>query len=292
MLLNLVTETLLPIALFTMMFGIGASTSSRDFFSILATPKSLIVGVCSLSIISPLLGLTIAWALKLPAELSLGLVLLASCPGGLFSNYMTALGRGALALSISLTLATSLIYIFAAPIWVQLGASFFGNDVHEIIVIPYDKILKPLLVFLLLPVALGLFFRLKCPDLNTKTNKVVRDIGGVAAILCFILIIYEQRSTFIENFNLSFPPVLIFNLATVSIGLVLARLVALNPEDVTALLIEHTIRQEATGIYIAIAVLGSLTSTMPLLINTIIGMGISMFIVLIARRVVRPATLE
>ncbi|MDX1404995.1 MAG: bile acid:sodium symporter [Woeseiaceae bacterium] len=284
--LEFVTDSLLPAALFTMMLGVGASTSFRDYVELAATPRPLLVGVLSLVAISPALGLAVASLLPMPAELAIGLVLLASCPGGLFSNYMTALGKGAVPLSIGLTATVSLIYVFTAPAWAGLAIDWFG-DADVSVQVPYSRILVPLLLFLLIPVLLGMTSRSRWPGTTAKWEKFVRELGGMTAIACFCLIVYSQKDVLVENASLSLVPVVVFNLTLVGIGILVAWTLKLDAKAGLAYLVEHTIRQEGTGIYIAASVIGSLTATWPMLINTVVGMTVSMILVLLARTILR-----
>jgi BASS family bile acid:Na+ symporter len=73
----------------------------------------------------------------------------------------------------------------------------------------------------------------------------------------------------------------------VGLGMFIAWVLKLNVETALAYLVEHTIRQEGTGIYIAISVVGSSTATWPLLINTVVGTTVGVVMVVVARRLIR-----
>jgi len=103
--LSAVTGIVLPMALFTMMLGLGSSVSLSDFVIAWRRPRALLLGLLSGVAIVPLLAFLALRSLHLEPDLAFGLLLVASCPGGLFSNYLTALARGQVALSISLTAA-------------------------------------------------------------------------------------------------------------------------------------------------------------------------------------------
>jgi BASS family bile acid:Na+ symporter len=284
--LDFFTHILLPMALFAMMFGVGISLQTTDVVRVSKKPRALLAGVFSLMALGPFVAFGISRVLDLSSDLTVGLVLLASCPGGLFSNYMTALARGALALSICLTAGTTLVYVVVGPLWAEWAMHNLNLGTGPVLV-PYAQIFKPLLQFLLLPVALGMLFRTYSSPRIAIIAQGARDAGGILAILCYGVIVYTQRDSFFSNLLDSLPPVLLFDAAMIAIALVLSALLRLNLREIPALLIEHLIRQEATGIYIATAVIGSLSATLPMLINSISGTLMSLLIVVIFRRLIR-----
>jgi bile acid:Na+ symporter, BASS family len=90
--LDFFTHILLPIALFAMMFGVGITLRTTDVVLVSKKPRALLAGAFSLMVLGPFVAFGISRGLDLPSDLTVGLVLLASCPGGLFSNYMCWLG--------------------------------------------------------------------------------------------------------------------------------------------------------------------------------------------------------
>ena len=73
-------------AMFVMMFAMGLSLSTGDFDRIRSNPRTTIVGTAVQLVIMPIVGMGLAAILELPPLLSTGLVIVAACPGGLFSN--------------------------------------------------------------------------------------------------------------------------------------------------------------------------------------------------------------
>jgi bile acid:Na+ symporter, BASS family len=109
---NLFIEVGLPIALFIIMVGIGLTLTVADFRREARHPRAMIVGSIAQIVAMPLLAFVIAWVLRLPPLIALGLVVLAACPGGTTSNLVALLARANVALSIVMTVVAS---TFATP---------------------------------------------------------------------------------------------------------------------------------------------------------------------------------
>lgn len=281
--LNSITGILLPIALFTMMLGLGSSVGISDFVTAWRRPYALLLGLLSGVIIVPSLAFLALRSLHLQPDLAFGLLLVASCPGGLFSNYLTALARGQIALSISLTAAGSIAYVFTLPVWVQLGSQAFTQGSSDIVV-PFARICLPLVSFLLVPVAIGMLLRSKAPKLLERYGDRVRDVGALTAIACYFAIVYEQRETMLETVAAALPIVVIFNLAALLFIIAAATMCRLTRTERITLAIEHMIRQEGTAIFVSVVLLERASATLPLLVNTLVGLCCALLVVAVSRR--------
>lgn len=163
------------------MFAMGLTLKPMDFRRVLTRPKIVGVGIGLQYSVMPLAALAIGHALALPAELIAGLVLLGASPGGTASNVMCYLAKADVALSVSLTMVSTLLAIVATPAltWLLVGQS-----------IPVDgwgmlwSLVRIVLIPIVLGVAINTFFgRFLAPV------KVVLPAIAAAAILCAIAIV-------------------------------------------------------------------------------------------------------
>src|SRR5690606_31006603 len=111
----------LPIALAIIMTGMGMTLVPSDFQRVVARPKALIWGALAALLLLPALSIVLAMALRLPAEMAVGLVIIAACPIGTTSNLIAFLARGRLALSIALTVVGSLATIVTLPLFANFA---------------------------------------------------------------------------------------------------------------------------------------------------------------------------
>ena len=98
-----------PLGLGIIMLGMGMTLTFADFREVLTMPKWVVLGVVAQFLIMPLIGWGVATIFSLPAEFKLGIILVSCCPGGTASNVVTYLARGNLALSVMMTMCSTLL---------------------------------------------------------------------------------------------------------------------------------------------------------------------------------------
>jgi BASS family bile acid:Na+ symporter len=151
-------------AIAAMMFGVSLQLKAEDFTRLLSSPRAPVVGLLAQFLLLPALTCLATWALQIDPQLALGMILVASCPGGTFSNIMTWIGRGNVAVSVTMTAISSL----AAVIMTPLNFGFYGwlnphtRDVlREISVQPFELLALVVLV-LGVPILLGMWAGKNC----------------------------------------------------------------------------------------------------------------------------------
>lgn len=97
------------------MFCMGATLTFADFKKIITKPKLVFVGIALQYTCMPLLAFFISKLLQLPTEFLIGMVIVGSCPGGTASNLITFFSKGNVALSVSLTLCSTLLAPILTP---------------------------------------------------------------------------------------------------------------------------------------------------------------------------------
>ena len=112
--INFDTNTLwvLNLALAIVMFGVALSITIADFKHILRQPKLVLIGMLSQFILLPLLTFLVILAIKPQPSIALGMMMVAACPGGNISNFMTQMAKGNAALSVCLTAFATFVFAF------------------------------------------------------------------------------------------------------------------------------------------------------------------------------------
>ena len=115
----------LNIVLAIVMFGVALGIKPKTFVDIIKNPRSVIIGIVCQLILLPALTflLTITFKNWISPMIALGMILVASCPGGNISNFITSLSRGNSELSVSLTAINTAVCVFTTP----LNFAFWGN---------------------------------------------------------------------------------------------------------------------------------------------------------------------
>ncbi len=186
--------TLLNTLLFSIMLAMGATLTLDSFREPLKNPKPFLVGMFSQFGLLPFLGFLIVLLFNLSPVMGLGLLMIACTPGGSTSNLYTYYAKGDLALSISMTVASSLAATIMMPLLLGMYSSALG--IGSEIVIPFGRILMSLLM-LLIPVSIGMLIR----HYNVKLATLVEKIGSWVGILAIVLIMLMPLFKKTDMFN-------------------------------------------------------------------------------------------
>ena len=174
-----------PIILALMMLGLGTSLTINDFTRVIKNPKDFLVGLICQLILLPIVAFTLIKLLNTPAELALGVMIIAAAPGGVTSNIYTKFANGDVALSISLTAIISLISIITVPLIVFKSAeilevSFMSKDISMI------GISIKMFFVVTVPVIIGMIIRKFFSDyIALKSNLITK-----VSVILFIIVLF------------------------------------------------------------------------------------------------------
>lgn len=216
-LLYAIDKALLAVMILLIMFGMGASLTLADFKRVLKRPRLVLIGFVSQFGFMPLIALAISLALNLPPAMSIALILLGCLPGGTTSNLFSYFARGQVALSISMTTASTVFALFMTPFLLQLYTSPFTQKISEelgsdaIFVMPTKDIVLSL-VLVLVPVCGGMILR----RFTAGWAKVAEETAGFMGM---IVIVYLLGTAFYRHHTLIFSTPWPIYVATISLGL-------------------------------------------------------------------------
>ena len=243
---------LLNLILALMMFGVSLSLCLEDFKRIVLSPIAPIAGLFAQFFLLPLATCLFTWALNIDPELALGMILVASCPGGSFSNIMTWLARGNVAVSVSMTAVSSL----AAAILTPVNFAFYGwlnphtREYLTKITIEPSSILILVLLVLALPLVLGMVTGRRLPDLVVHIQKPLR-IFSLLVLMAFVAIAFSSNfALFLERFHSFFWLVVGHNLLALSLGYGMGLVLKLPVADRRAVTLEVGIQNSGLGLVI------------------------------------------
>ncbi len=259
---DLLTKVILPLSLFLIMFGIGISLRFSDFKNILKYPKAVVIGLSGQLILLPIVAFIFAIVFKLPAELAVGLIIIALAPGGATSNMLTYLFDGDVSLSISLTVLTSLITPFTIPLLASLSMTYFMGSNTEF-ELPVIKTIVQLLVITLVPVALGMLTLKRLPIAAKKIENVLKWFSIVFLFLIISLIVMKNFSNMASFFAQAGAATLVLNLVVLILGYQLANWAKLSARQSTAIGFEVGIQNGTLALVVAGTLIGNNTMMIP-----------------------------
>ena len=160
------------------MFGMGMTLTFQDFKRVLQRPWEVLLGVVAQFLIMPLAAWFLVWLFALPAELAIGVVLVGTCPGGTASNVISYLAKGDVALSVSMTMATTLLAPVVTPTLTWLLAGSW-------IEVSFTAMMISIAQMVLLPLLLGLtahhFFE--------RTVEKILPVMPVVSVVTIVLLV-------------------------------------------------------------------------------------------------------
>lgn len=237
------------------MFGVALGIKPQTFKDVFTNPKSVILGVLLQWVALPAVTFLIALALNawITPMIALGMILVASCPGGNISNFMSSFSKGNIELSVSMTAITTAF----APVVTPLNFFFWGSLYSHVIainsdiprlVIPFLPMLEQIVLLLGVPIVLGLLFAHYFPG---ATKKITQP----AQVLSILLFLAMAAVSFSQNFQLIvdniiyvFFIVLIHNASALSTGYLGGMLAKVPVRDRRSLTIEIGIQNSGLGL--------------------------------------------
>lgn len=266
---SILTEVFLPLALAIIMLGMGLSLVVDDFKRILFYPKAISVGIINQIILLPLAAFVVIALLGIEAELAVGLVILAACPGGPTSNLISHLAKGDIALSISLTVVSSLITVFTIPFLVNYAiVEFIPGGEQQ--VLPVFKTIISVLLITLIPVAIGMLIRKRWPNLALKLDHPVKILSAVFLFIIIAGALFKEKENIGSFFILIGPAALLLNLITMAVGFGTSRLTNHSIKQSLTIAIESGIQNGTLGIAIATTLLNNAAMSIPAAIYSLL----------------------
>lgn len=226
------------------MLGMGMTLESNDFIRVWREPKVVGLGVFSQFLIMPAWGAGLAWVLQLPSEMAVGLILVSCCPGGTASNVVVFLAKANLALSVSLTLVSTILAIFLTPWLMNLYAGHY---------VPVDSwgLLKSILLIVLLPLLFGLLWK----KLFEKSAKQVSKVSPFISVLFILLIVgyvlAAKRNLILDYWYLLVIAVLLLHLGGFFLGFMIGMFFKRDRLDCRTFSIEVGMQNSGLGMALA-----------------------------------------
>ena len=190
-LLHPIDKALLAVMILVIMFGMGASLTPNDFKGVLKRPRLILIGFLSQFGFMPLIAFGLSHLLNLPPAVAVAMILVGCLPGGSTSNLFSYFARGHVALSISMTTASTLVALGMTPLLLQFYTKDFTRQISEELgqdaafVMPTTDIIVSLFV-VLVPVCGGLLLR----RYSRGWAKVAEDTAGFMGMIVIMYLIF------------------------------------------------------------------------------------------------------
>ena len=243
------------IVLAFVMFGVALGIKPKTFVDIFKKPQSIFLGVICQLILLPALTflLTITFKNWISPMIALGMILVASCPGGNISNFITSLSRGNTELSVSLTAFNTAACIFSTPLNFSFWGKMYLNFAEKRMLlpeleIPFWEIFKTIVILLGIPLVLGILCSQYLPKVSAKLKKPMQYLSVAFFILMVVLTFGNNIDAFMKCIKYIFLIVLVHNLLALGIGFGTGTIFKTPYKDRRTLTIETGIQNSGLGL--------------------------------------------
>ncbi|NQX81988.1 MAG: bile acid:sodium symporter family protein [Flavobacteriaceae bacterium] len=266
---SVLTSVILPLALAIIMLGMGMSLVIDDFKRVFKYPKAAFLGLTNQLVVLPLIGFALVVAFDLPMVMAIGIMLIASCPGGATSNLITHVCKGDIALSISLTAVTSMLTVFTIPVILSFSFGYFSNESNTI-ELPIIKTIVQIMVITIIPISIGMIIRHYKEKFALNMEKTMRIASTVIFSIVLLGIILANKNSLIPYFKQIGIVALLLNITTMCIGYFSSKLLKLNLKQKISITIESGIQNGTLAIVIATTILEQVDMSIPAAVYSLI----------------------
>lgn len=247
----------LNLTLAFIMFGVALEIKPDHFKRVFLNPKSTVVGFFSQFFFLPAVTFLIILIFRniLTPTIAFGMILVASCPGGNISNFISSLAKGNVALSVSLTAIATLSAIILTPLnfalWGKLYIIVYNVKAEHLLqplTIDPLEMFKTVFILLGIPLTIGMLFNHYLPRVTAKIVKPIKNLSIIIFMAIVVMAFSNNYEYFLQHITFIFMIVLIHNFIALSTGYSLGTLFKLGKTDRRSITIETGIQNSGLGL--------------------------------------------
>ena len=241
---------LLNLALGFIMFGIALEIKPAHFELLWESLKPVFAGLFSQFIALQLVTLILVWLIEPATDIALGMFLVAACPGGNVSNFMSHFAGGNSALSISLTAVSSVAAVIMTPLVFNTMVYFYLETTSATtnFSISFLDMFEVVILILGIPLLLGMTFAHLLPLWSKRLAAIFKWTSVFFFVFLVVLMIVQNQSAFQASIASLFSVVVVHNLAALVTGFSVALLFGLGLAERRTLSIETGIQNSGLGL--------------------------------------------
>jgi len=272
-----------PIGLALIMLGLGMSLTIKDFLRVIKTPKDFLVGFICQLILLPIIAFALIKLLNTPIELALGVMLIASAPGGVTSNILTKFANGDVALSISLTAIISLISIISVPFIVFLSIDLLNIDYVSKEISMLGISLKMFFV-VTVPVMIGMITRHFAGNFIVKNVLVIQRMSIALFVLIFITIYIEEWNNIVNFITQAGLIALTLNIVMMVVGFYIAKFFTSGVAQQRCITLECGLQNGTLAVFVSTQLFDKMIYIIPAAAYALVMMATSIIFVYIVKK--------
>jgi BASS family bile acid:Na+ symporter len=242
------------------MFGVALDMKWEDFRGIRAAPRAVLIGMAAQFLLLPAAAWALTMLLRPQPSIALGVILVACCPGGNISNFLTNFARGNTALSVTMTAFSTVGALFFTPFNASLWGSLnpATDAILRKIAIDPLEMFAAVAVLLVIPALAGMSVAHRFPRFAARARRPFRILSIGIFVAFVVLALAANWDYFLRYTSRVVIAVFVLNALGLSLGYFAARSVRLPPADRRAVSIEVGIQNSGLGLILIFNFFGGL----------------------------------
>ena len=278
-----IAKQIAPIALAIIMFGLGLGLTIKDFTRLAKSPRDFGIGFFGQVILLPIIAFILIIIIPMPIEIAMGVMIIASAPGGVTSNILTKFANGDVALSVTLTAVVSLLAVITVPLIVYNSANFLGVAITG--EISMTKIAFKMFFVVTVPVVFGMIVRTMMTDFIVSKTILIQRMSVILFLIVFISIWVEEWDKIISFLQRAGLISLILNLTMIFLGYYLAKYFASGAAQRKCISLECGLQNGTLALFVGTQLFDNIVFMVPTAAYALIMFVTSIFFVLIVRKI-------
>jgi len=253
--MNTVIHVGVPLLIVLAMTIVGLELTPADLLRVLHYPMEVTAGLLCQVLLLPLIAAGLVVLLRLDPVVAGGVILTAAAPQAMTSNYYCLLGRANVALSVTLTAASSIIAVATTPLVAGLAFGLLLEP-QAGFVLPAGKVMQQVVTGLLLPVAAGMLVRRYAARFVERNRVRFQRLSMIGLGVMLAIVLVDQIATIQRNFVGIMLAAVLFTAGAVALALALAKALSCPRGDTVTLVAAFPSRSLAIATLISVNVLG------------------------------------
>ncbi len=278
-----IAKTIAPVCLAIIMFGLGLGLTISDFTRVVKDPRDFFVGFICQVILLPIIAFLLIQIISLPIEIAMGVMIIASAPGGVTSNILTKFADGDVALSVSLTAIVSLLSVLIVPFIVFNSANFLGVEITK--EISMLNIAMKMFFVVTVPVMFGMIVRRLMTDFVVSKTLLVQRLSVILFLVVFISIWVEEWDRIVSFITRAGLIALILNMTMIFVGYYVAKFWTSGVAQRKCISLECGLQNGTLAVVVATQLFNDIVYMVPTAAYALVMFTTSIFFVLIVRKI-------
>ncbi len=253
--MSVVVDVGVPLLIILAMVVVGLEVTPPDLSRVLNYPVQVAVALVCQVLVLPLIAAALILLLRPAPAIAGGLILAAAAPQAMSSNYFCLLARADIALSVTLTVASSVVAVASTPLVARLAFDLLLEQ-QASLVLPVGKVMQQVVTGLLLPVGFGMLVRRYAAGFAMRNRMRFQRLSMLAVVAMLAIILADQATSIGRNLASIVLVAVLFTAAAATLGLGVAKALSWTRADTITMVAGFPSRSLGVAALIALNVLG------------------------------------